>query len=330
MPSVPRGGVGRLMAGPEDGCGFRRIVLPIPFELNHVNVYLVRERDGWLLVDSGIETNACFDALSEGLAAHGIRIEDIRSIVLTHMHPDHIGLASRLIELSGARLIMHRAELQHLRAIMAGGPDVIDEGLQRAGVPEGLQRHVRIAIGMLRNSLQALEPDSILDGGETIDTGDEIYEVIWTPGHSPGHICIYARNGKLLFSGDHILTDITPNISWQPGRDTLDDFLESLRKLEPYDIDLILPSHGDPFDGHRAWIADTLRHHEERTNAIARLLEEKPQTAHDLVAGIWPGRFGPFHHYFAVFEVLAHLEHMHRNGTVQADGQLWLNSNHGS
>jgi glyoxylase-like metal-dependent hydrolase (beta-lactamase superfamily II) len=170
----------------------------------------------------------------------------------------------------------------------------------------------------------------VLEGGETIEAGEETYEVIWTPGHSPGHICLYGRNRKLLFSGDHILTDITPNISWQPGRDTLDDFLASLRKLEPYDIDLILPSHGEPFDGHREWIADTVRHHDERSNAIAALLDERPQTAHELVAGIWTGRFGPFHHYFAVFEILAHLEHMRRNGKVEADGELWLNSNHGS
>jgi glyoxylase-like metal-dependent hydrolase (beta-lactamase superfamily II) len=308
----------------------RRIVLPIPFELDHVNVYLVPERDGWLLVDSGIETDACFTSLADGLASQRIRIEDIRSIVLTHMHPDHIGLASRLVTLSGARLIMHRAELEHLRAIVDGSNDSMSEGLQRAGVPEPFRREIRLAIGTLRDSLQALEPDWVLDGGETIETGGETYEVIWTPGHSPGHICLYGRNGKLLFSGDHILTDITPNISWQPGRDTLDDFLASLRKLEPYDIDLILPSHGEPFDGHREWIADTVRHHDERSNVIAKLLDERPQTAHELVAGIWPGQLGAFHHYFAVFEVLAHLERMRRSGKVEADGEVWLNSNHGS
>jgi glyoxylase-like metal-dependent hydrolase (beta-lactamase superfamily II) len=314
----------------EPAPGVRRIVLPIPFELDHVNVYLVPESDGWLLIDSGIETNACFQALADGLASHRIRIDDIRSIVLTHMHPDHIGLASRLIELSGARLIMHRAELEHLRAIVDGSHDTMGEGLRRGAVPEGLQHEVRHAIGMLRDSLHALEPDWLLEGGETIETDAEMYEAIWTPGHSPGHICLYARNERLLFSGDHILTDITPNISWQPGRDALDDFLASLRKLEPYNIDLVLPSHGEPFDGHRAWIADTIRHHEERSSAIAALLDRKPQTAHELVSGIWTGRFGPFHYYFAVFEVLAHLEHMRRGGKVEADGELWLNSNNGS
>lgn len=296
------------------GRGVVRIVLPIPFELDHVNVYLVREGDGWLLIDSGIESEASFDALAAGLASHSIAIAAIRTIVLTHMHPDHIGLASRLIAMSGARLLMHRAELQHLRALIAGTSDTAGEGLRFGGVPETLRKKIKLAVGLIRDSLQSLHPDWILEGGEQIDQ----YEVVWTPGHSPGHICLYGTESRLLFSGDHILTEITPNISWQPGRDMLAEFLSSLRKLEPYDIGLILPSHGEPFDGHRAWIADTIRHHDDRSNKILLLLEAGPRTAHELVAGIWPARFSPFHHYFAVFEVLAHLEHMQRIGQVQS------------
>ncbi len=294
-----------------------RIVLPIPFELDHVNVYLVREGDGWLLIDSGIDSDACFDALAAGLASHQIAIAAIRTIVLTHMHPDHIGLASRLIGMSGARLLMHRAELGHLRSLIAGTDDTAEEGLRLGGVPAVLRSKIKQAVGFVRDSLQSLHPDWILEGGETIETGHEPYEVVWTPGHSPGHICLYGKQSRLLFSGDHILPDITPNISWQPGRDMLAEFLASLRKLEPYDIDLILPSHGDPFDGHREWIADTIRHHGDRSNKILSLLQAESQTAHELVAGLWPGRFGPFHHYFAVFEVLAHLEYMRRDGFVK-------------
>jgi glyoxylase-like metal-dependent hydrolase (beta-lactamase superfamily II) len=302
----------------EPARGVARIVLPIPFELDHVNVYLVRDADGWLLIDSGIESNACFDALAAGLASHGIAITAIRTIVLTHMHPDHIGLASRLIGMSGARLLMHRAELQHLRALIAGTGDTAEEGLRFGGVPAVLRKKIKLAVGLIRDSLRSLHPDWILEGGERIETGHEQYEVVWTPGHSPGHICLYGKQSRLLFSGDHILTDITPNISWQPGRDMLAEFLASLRKLEPYDIDLILPAHGEPFDGHREWIADTICHHDDRSNKILLLLGAGRKTAHELIAGIWPERFGPFHHYFAVFEVLAHLEHMKRKGLVES------------
>ena len=84
--------------------GVVRITLPIPFELSHVNVYLVREQDGWMLIDSGLESERCFEALTAGLVEHGIALQEIRTVVLTHMHPDHIGLAAQVIEISRARL----------------------------------------------------------------------------------------------------------------------------------------------------------------------------------------------------------------------------------
>lgn len=299
--------------------GIARIILPIPFELSHVNVYLVREGNGWLLIDSGIESDKCFDALVAGLKAHGIEPRELRTILLTHMHPDHVGLATRLIEISGARLLMHEAEHRHLMELLSTGGAWAAAGLRRAGVPGPLQRKILPAVGLMREILRPLQPDTTLRGGEVLETGFDQLEVVWTPGHSPGHVCLYGRNSRVLFSGDHILTDITPNISWFSGRDTLADFLGSLRRLEPYNIDLVLPSHGEPFDGHRAWIADTVRHHDERSARIVELLQNGHRTAHELVAGVWPDKFGPFQHYFAVFEVLAHLEHMARKGELAGE-----------
>jgi glyoxylase-like metal-dependent hydrolase (beta-lactamase superfamily II) len=299
--------------------GVVRITLPIPFELSHVNVYLVREQDGWMLIDSGLESERCFETLAAGLVEHGIPLQEIRTVVLTHMHPDHIGLAARVIEISRARLLMHEAELEHLVMIVSGGGNWAQAGLIRGGVEDNERWTILRAVSSMRDRLTSLRPDRLLQGGEMLDTGHGRYEVIWTPGHSPGHICLYGLDSKFLFSGDHILTDITPNISWFPGRDTLADFLASLRELEPYDIDLILPAHGEPFDGHRAWIAETLRHHAERSARLLELLRERPQTAIELVPGVWQGPgFGPFQQYFAVFEVLAHLEHMRRAGIVEA------------
>jgi glyoxylase-like metal-dependent hydrolase (beta-lactamase superfamily II) len=292
------------------------VVLPIPFELSHVNVYLVRQRDGWLLIDSGIESEACFDAMVAGLASYGIQPGDLRTILLTHMHPDHIGLANRLIEHSGARLLMHEAELEHLNSLLAHGREWATAGLTLGGVPEALQRVILMAVRAMRDIVRPLRPDELLQGGEVIETACDELEIVWTPGHSPGHVCAYGRRSKLLFSGDHILTEITPNISWFLERDTLADFLASLRRLEPYEIDLVLPSHGEPFDGHRAWITETLHHHDERSDKILASLRSEPQTAHELVAGVWDEQFEPFQHYFALFEVLAHLEHLRRRGSV--------------
>jgi glyoxylase-like metal-dependent hydrolase (beta-lactamase superfamily II) len=243
------------------------------------------------------------------------------------MHPDHIGLARRVIGISGARLLMHEVELAYLNDVVAGGTWAQD-GLRFAGVPGSLASKILRAVGAMREIVRSLHPDAVFHGGETIPTEYDELEVVWTPGHSPGHICLYGRQSKTLFSGDHILTDITPNISWARGRDTLSDFLSSLRKLAPYDIELILPAHGEPFDGHREWIDETIRHHDERSAIILGGMASGPRTAHELVASVWPEPFGPFNHYFAVFEVLAHLEHMRRNGRVTCeqrtdDAALW-------
>jgi glyoxylase-like metal-dependent hydrolase (beta-lactamase superfamily II) len=154
-------------------------------------------------------------------------------------------------------------------------------------------------------------------GGEQLETALGPLEVVWTSGHSPGHICLYSRERKLLFSGDQILENITPNIAWHPGRDMLAEFLDSLAALALLDIDLILPSHGEPFSGHRAWISETVGHHQERCDEILNLLVESPRTAHQLVGQMWRRELSPINHHFAIFEVLAHLEHLKRQGKVR-------------
>jgi glyoxylase-like metal-dependent hydrolase (beta-lactamase superfamily II) len=158
-------------------------------------------------------------------------------------------------------------------------------------------------------------------GGEKLETALGPLEVIWTSGHSPGHICLYSRERKLLFSGDQILENITPNIAWHPGRDMLAEFLESLQRLAALDIDLILPSHGDPFSGHRAWITQTIGHHRNRCDEIVNLLAKSPRTAHHMVGDMWRRPLSPINHHFAIFEVLAHLEYLRRQGKVHHRNQ---------
>jgi len=156
----------------------------------------------------------------------------------------------------------------------------------------------------------------LFNGGEELPTALGPLEIVWTSGHSPGHICLYSRPHRLLFSGDQIIENITHNIGWHPGRDMLAECLESLDRLAALDIDLILPSHGDPFSGHRAWIAETVGHHRERCDEILNLLEQSPRTAHQMVGVMWRNRLSPINHHFAIFEVLAHLEHLRRQGKV--------------
>ncbi len=298
--------------------GVYRIELPLPFELASVNVHLIRLDSGYMLVDCGMDTEASFTALEQGIASTGIEWSEIRQILLTHMHPDHMGMSVKLLKLTGARLVMHQVEARQLRIVNT--PELranwIERAFQESGVPDQLQRTMHDHFLALRKNFHPLSPDQLLEGGEEIPTALGPLQVLWTPGHSPGHVCLYSSAHRLLISGDQILPKITPNISWQPESDTLAGFLQSLEELKRLDVDLIVPSHGQPFSGHRAWIENTTLHHKERCIEIRGLLDQ-PRTAHALVGTLWQKKLSPINHQFALLEVMAHLEFMRRLGQIK-------------
>ncbi len=300
--------------------GVYRIELPLPFELESVNVFLVRTAQGFLLIDCGMETEASFSALEAGVKALGVEWPEIRTILLTHMHPDHMGLSVKLLELTGAKLLMHESEARHLALVTASNQKApwLKQAFTDAGLPEAVQEQIDRHFVQIRRNFHQLAPDRLLSGGERIDTCLGPLEVVWTPGHSPGHMCLYAGRERALFSGDLILEFITPNIAWHPDADALAEFLASLECIGKLEIDTILPSHGIPFRGHRNWIAETIAHHGERCDAIHALLANTPRTAWDLVGALWKRKLSPINHQFATLEVLAHLEHMRRQGRVGA------------
>lgn len=308
--------------------GVHRIELPLPIELESINVYLVRLDNGYLLVDCGMNTADSFASFESSLSEVGIQWTDIRLLVLTHMHPDHIGLTNRVRALSGATVVMHEAEAEHLDSVE-------DENLRlpylhaaytRGGVPIELQSRMDSHFAFLRKNLQNIKPDKLLRDGERIETAIGPLIVVTTPGHSPGHICLYSPDCRILFSGDHILDQITPNISWHPGSDALGDYLDSLDRVGRLDVEHIYPSHGSPFTGHREWIRETAEHHRQRCDEIIAAIEKGATTAHEMVGHLWPRPLDPIHHHFAVFEILAHVEYMERRGRVRtvesSDGAL--------
>jgi glyoxylase-like metal-dependent hydrolase (beta-lactamase superfamily II) len=292
--------------------------LPLPFNLDPINVYLVRLAEGYLLIDCGMDTEPCFQALSRSLDALGVRWHGIREILLTHIHPDHMGLAHRVLDLSGAHIWLHEHDDEFLGRLTQFDrfQEWTEEVLRRAGVSAELVLKIRDVSDEIRKSFHKLKADRLLAGGEKIQTGVGELEVLWTPGHSPGHICLYGGDRRILFAGDQMIEDISPNIGWHEDRDPLGEFLASLASLARLDIDLILPSHGLPFSGHRQWISKTMDHHADRCSRILKLLEGAPKTAADVANQLWVRPFTPFHYRFAVFEVLAHLGYMERQGRV--------------
>lgn len=301
--------------------GIHMLELPLPFSLGIVNVYLVRLESGYMLIDTGMQTEACFQALTRALEGLSVDWPDIRQILLTHIHPDHMGLASRIVALSGANLALHRADDQLLADITDPDRhrDWQQEVLTIAGVTPEMRDLVHSSLLEIQQSFQRLTPDRLLSGGESFTTPHGALEVIWTPGHSPGHVCLYDQGRRVLISGDHILEHISPNIGWQPGRDVLGEFLSSLDLIAALEVDLILPSHGAPFSGHRAWVRKTQEHHAERCARIVSLVDSGARTAHEIAGQLWNRKLSPFHYRFAIFEVLAHLEYLERREVLRAD-----------
>jgi glyoxylase-like metal-dependent hydrolase (beta-lactamase superfamily II) len=303
--------------------GVFTIALPLPWELESVNVHLVELDEGFLLVDSGVASEECFDtleaSLKSGVAGRAIEWSEIRMLCLTHYHPDHIGLCSKILELSDARLLMHRVEAEYLAEVARESRSPFyEQAMLHAGVPEEMQARIDRAMRDVRRNFRRHEPHWVLEGGEKIPVRGGTLEAVWTPGHSPGHVCLYSPEHRYLISGDHLLQYITPNIAWHPDQDMLAQYLDSLERLRALEVDLILPSHGEPFRGHQQRIAETADHHAARCGEILRRIAQEPLTAHGLVEQMWQPKLSAFHHHFAVFEILAHLDHLERQGRVAA------------
>ena len=172
--------------------GVHILELPLPFSLGLINVYFVRIADGWMLIDTGMDTEHCFNALDRAREGVGVAWSDIRTILLTHIHPDHMGLVRQVTALSGARLILHNADARHLAdlADLDKARDFQHRVLASAGVSAETIAKMETSLEEIRKTFYRLEPDVPLSGGETIGTAIGDLQVIWTPGHSPGHICL--------------------------------------------------------------------------------------------------------------------------------------------
>ncbi|MFC1904881.1 MBL fold metallo-hydrolase [Chloroflexota bacterium] len=313
--------------------GIYRLKSPVPggsFN-NYVNAYLVKGNDGHLLVDTGWNTEEAFNSIKEQLVETGIGFKDISQVVITHRHPDHYGLVSKLRQISPAKIALHYLEKEFLERRYTYLNEFIREmehWLDANGLPEEEMASFRPAALGSQRLLTPTSPDITLRGGETVSTGLFNFKVLWTPGHAVGHICLYEPTRKILLSGDHVLPDTTSNISLYPqqaGSNPLGDFLDSLNALRPLEINIILPGHEEPFTDLPTRIEELFQHHKRRKSEILEALKNKPKTTYQVATAItWMLDRGgtswynlvPIDKRMAMLEAISHLESMVVDGSI--------------
>lgn len=314
--------------------GIHQIKLPAPVpgsQLVEVNAYLVKGDGEWMLIDTGWNTRYTFSSLQKQLAELGIGVEHIGLVLITHFHPDHYGLVGKLKESTQARVAMHGVEKDFIEPRYVDMEDLLDEtsaSLTASGVPADEVSRLRNASLEVRQYVSPFSPDIVLQGGETIPWGPFEFQVVWTPGHSPGHVCLYEPRLRVLLSGDHLLPTIFSNVGLhaQSGPDPLGDYMRSLEVCECLDVQLALPAHEYPFTLVKERIGQVRKHHQERRTAIIDTLRDTPNTAYGVSCSIpWlvNGTIYSFTELAAIdkrlalMSALAHLEPLCKAGVLK-------------
>ena len=296
----------------------------MPFELRHVNVYLLRDGDHFSLIDTGLQTQESRETLNRKLDEMSLPVERINRILITHIHPDHFGLAGELRDRARAELVIHRLEVALMEPRYARAEDLVHDvaaWLSKNGVPAAEAEFIKSASMAAREFVSVVEPDTLLEGAERRSIDDSELAVVWTPGHSPGHCCFYWPARRVLFSGDHLLPKISPNIGLHPqsGADPLDDYLASLDRVRRLDVDLVLPAHGDPFRDHRERIDAIVHHHDERKAALVDLARDGARSGWQLAGELFHGirDRNVFQQRLALQETLAHCQSLAVEGRLR-------------
>jgi glyoxylase-like metal-dependent hydrolase (beta-lactamase superfamily II) len=309
----------------EPAPGVFRLVLPLPFPgLDRCNAYLLAGDEGCTLVDCGIwDPNASdggFSELDAAVAATGHSVADIATLVVTHPHTDHYGMAGKVVEVTGCELWMHaaaRAELEmyldpevlagELRAMLGRhgvGSDEIDE----LAAFEDWRPFVHSMV----------EASRWVGDGDTMEVGRRTWTFVHTPGHDGASICLWSATDRILISGDTLLGSITPHIDFRRGDENpLGDFLASLKRIEQLDPALVLPGHGRPFEDGADRARVTAQHHDRRLGAIVQVVRREPHTANEITDEIFSRTLLNFERRLALGEALAHLAYLRRSGEIE-------------
>ena len=303
----------------EVNAGIFELRLPIPFEDGLVNVFLFQDGHEADLLDCGMNSEDSVEAILRAVEHIGAR--RLRKLVVTHIHPDHYGAAGTLAGDGRADLYLHRLEVPLVNPRYVELEQLVAEVrryLLINGVPEDEADVLSNSQRALSQVVKPADPAVQLDGAEVVAMGHHRLRVEWTPGHSPGHISLFEKESGLLFAGDHILPDLSPNIGLHPQStpDPLHDYLSGLRRMAALEPRQVLPAHGRPFADVNARVETLTRHHLRRLDQILEIVDRQEKSGWQVALELWGPRENLYEKRLALQEGLAHLQALAVDGKV--------------
>jgi glyoxylase-like metal-dependent hydrolase (beta-lactamase superfamily II) len=315
FPEVPAPGT-TLQVAP----GIHWLSMPLPFALDHINLWLVEDDGGWTVIDTGIG-NAATRALWEQILS-----KPVKRVIVTHYHPDHAGNADWLCQRYGVELWMTQGEYLTAHAVRSSSAGYTTDAVLSVFRKNGLDEQRAAGMGGRGNRYAALVPEFPLSYRRIIE-GDEIvigkhkWRAMIGHGHAPEHLSLYSKDLNTLIAGDMLLSTISTNVSvWSidPEGDPLRLFLDSIARYRELPADmLVLPSHGKPFRGAHDRVAQLEQHHQDRFNDVEKSLKESPKSAAELLSVLFRRPLDAHQTFFAMGEAIAHLHYLYYAGRAK-------------
>jgi len=308
--------------------GIIQITLPMPFMLRSVHVYLVEGTSGWLMIDSGFPTEEAQEILERELTRLIGGPDRVEAVVITHFHPDHSGLAGWLQDVAGTKVYIHRRDGLRLERMMQNGGG---ESGDDADMLHAMAQKVGFSFETMRSEMlgtrHLIQSPTLVDGGEVLAAGGRRLELVWTPGHTEGHLCVYDRDASILFTGDHLLARITPHVGLYSSslRNPLHEFEESLELVRELNPAIALPAHEAAVLDPAKRALELIEHHRTRRQEVLDLTIRGARSTADIAAILFKGREGGIHQYMAYSETAVHLEALVAEGLLvrqELDGEF--------
>lgn len=274
------------------------VTVPTPYPVGDVNMYLTEEGlgTGLALIDAGVDTDEAWDLLMHSLSEAGYALKDIRRILITHHHVDHVGLIDRIVSQAAIPVYVHPDAIPRMKRdadFLAKRIEFFRQLYQESGCGQAGERQIGDLRRKLHDNAHLKVQADLLPVEEGDQEGLEGYQALETPGHAPDHLVYLDNTHRVVFSGDHVLPHISSNALVEPDAQgkrmlTLVKYRDMLRKCQDLPVDLVFPGHGEPFEELGSLIRRRLERIDDKAERLERLMQDAPKTAFQLAETMYP------------------------------------------